>query len=211
MTPSRPPLQRGLYWITAQTPDTAALLRRAHAVLDGGAVLVQYRDKSGDGGRRREQAGALREACAARGVPLLVNDDVVLAAAIGAQGVHLGEHDGSIAAARAALGVSALIGTSCYDSLDRAHGLAAQGADYLAFGAFFPTTTKDTPRRATLTLLREAAVLGLPRVAIGGITPDNAGPLVEAGADLLAVVGSLAEARDPYATAARFAALYAGR
>jgi thiamine-phosphate pyrophosphorylase len=202
------PLRRGLYWVTAQTADTAALLRRAQAVLAGGAVLVQYRDKSRDDGRRREQAGALQGACAAHGVPLLVNDDVALAAAVGASGVHLGEDDAPIAAARAALGANALVGVSCYDSLARARALAAQGADYLAFGAFFPTTTKATTRRATPALLREAAAFGLPRVAIGGITADNAGPLVQAGADLLAVVGALAEASDPRATARRFAALY---
>lgn len=200
--------RRGLYWITAETADTAALLRRADAVLRGGAVLVQYRDKSRDTGRRREQATALRDACAARGVPLLVNDDVALAAAVGAAGVHLGEDDGTITDARAALGAGAIVGVSCYDALDRAATLAAQGADYLAFGAFFPTTTKLAPRRATPALLHAAARFGLPRVAIGGITPDNAPPLVAAGADLLAVVGALADAPDPEAVARRFAALY---
>jgi thiamine-phosphate pyrophosphorylase len=200
--------RRGLYWITAQTADTAALLARADAVLRGGAVLVQYRDKSTIAGRRREQATALRALCAAHGVPLLVNDDVALAAAVGAAGVHLGADDGTIAAARSALGAGAIVGVSCYDNLARARMLAAQGADYLAFGAFFPTTTKVAPRRATPALLREAAALGLPRVAIGGITPDNAGPLVEAGADLLAVVGALADAPDPEAVARRFASLF---
>jgi thiamine-phosphate pyrophosphorylase len=200
--------RRGLYWITAETPDTAALLARADAVLRGGAVLVQYRDKSADAGRRREQAMALRVLCAAYGVPLLVNDDVALAAAVGVAGVHLGEDDGSIAEARSALGAEAIVGVSCYDDLDRAAMLAEQGADYLAFGAFFPTTTKVAPRRATPALLRESARFGLPRVAIGGITPDNAPPLVAAGADLLAVVGALADAPDPEAMARRFASLF---
>ena len=209
MSDRAPMPRRGLYWITAETPDTATLLRRAEAVLRGGAVLVQYRDKSTDAGRRREQASALNEACAARGVPLLINDDAALGAAVGAAGVHLGEDDLGIAEARAVLGAGAIVGVSCYDSLGRARSLAAQGADYLAFGAFFPTTTKVAPRRATPALLREAAPLGLPRVAIGGITPDNAAPLVAAGADLLAVVGALADAADPEAVARRFAALYA--
>jgi thiamine-phosphate pyrophosphorylase len=201
--------RRGLYWITAETADTDALRRRAEAVLRGGAVLVQYRDKSADASRRREQAAMLRATCAARGVALLVNDDVALAAAVGAAGVHLGEDDGSIARARGALGPGAIVGVSCYDDLARARALAAQGADYLAFGAFFSTATKPVTRRATPALLREAARFGLPRVAIGGITPDNAPPLVDAGADLLAVVGALGEAADPEQVARRFATLYA--
>ncbi|MFO0028557.1 MAG: thiamine phosphate synthase, partial [Pseudomonadota bacterium] len=188
--------RRGLYWITAETTDTNALRRRAEAVLRGGAVLVQYRDKSADTSRRREQAAMLCAVCAARGVALLVNDDVALAAAVGAAGVHLGEDDGSIAHARGALGPGAIVGVSCYDDLARAQALAAQGADYLAFGAFFPTATKPLTRRATPALLREAARFGLPRVAIGGITPDKAPPLVAAGADQLAAVGGQAGAAD---------------
>lgn len=202
--------QRGLYWITPETADTPGLLRRAAAVLSGGAVLVQYRDKSTAHDRRREQAAALQSLCAARGVPLLVNDDVALAAAVGAAGVHLGEHDATPAEARAALGAGAIVGVSCYDDLARARALAAAGADYLAFGAFFPTATKATTRRATPALLRDAAALGRPRVAIGGITADNAAPLVDAGADLLAVVGALASAEDPQAEARRFATLFDG-
>ena len=153
-------------------------------------------------------ATALQQACAAAGVPLLVNDDVALAAAIGASGVHLGEDDGDLAAARAALGPQAIIGASCYDELDLARRAVAAGASYVAFGAFFPTRSKVTTRRATPTLLGEAAALGVPRVAIGGITPANAGALVAAGADLVAVIGGVFDAADPRAAVRAYAACF---
>ena len=143
----------------------------------------------------------LREACFTPGVPFLVNDDARLAHALDADGVHLGEHDGSIAEARALLGDTAIIGASCYDDLQRARDAAAAGADYIAFGAFFPSSTKPNARRAAPALLRASAALGLPRVAIGGITPDNARTLVDAGADLIAVISGVFDARDPVAAA----------
>jgi thiamine-phosphate pyrophosphorylase len=207
--PAHAPPRRGLYLVTRETTDGAALLRTVEAALRGGARLVQYRDKSADAARRLGQAQALAAACAGAGVPLVVNDDVDLALACGAAGVHLGERDGAVADARARLGAGALIGVSCYDSLERAQALAAQGADYLAFGSFFTSPTKPGARRADPALLREAARFGLPRVAIGGITLANAGELVAAGADLLAVISAVADAADPEAAARAFTALYA--
>lgn len=201
-------LLRGLYLLTPETDDTPALLRLVDAAIAGGAVLVQYRDKSADAARRGAQAAQLQALCRARGVPLVVNDDVALAQAVGAAGVHLGEDDGEVAAARARLGADAIIGASCYDSLERAAAMAAAGADYLAFGSYFPSPTKPAASRASLELLRDSARLGKPRVAIGGITPDNAPALVQAGADLLAVISAVAEAVDPLATAQAFARLY---
>jgi thiamine-phosphate pyrophosphorylase len=203
-----PALPRGLYLLTPETADTVALLRLVAAAIAGGTVLVQYRDKSADGQRRLQQATQLQALCRAHGVPLIVNDDAALALAVGAAGVHLGEDDGDIAAARARLGADAIIGASCYDSLDRAAGMAAAGADYLAFGSFFPSPTKPAARRADAALLRAAARYGKPRVAIGGITPDNAPTLVAAGAELLAVISAVAEAADPRAAAQAFARLY---
>ena len=199
MTPL-PPTARGLYLITPEEPDTARLLARVAAVLPQ-TTWLQYRQKGADGARRHAQAAALQALCAQAGVPLIVNDDVALAAAIGAAGVHLGEEDGDIAAARAQLGAQAIIGASCYDAHARAERAVAAGASYVAFGAFFPTTSKVTTRRATPALLATAAALGVPRVAIGGITPDNMGPLVAAGADLVAVIGGVFEAADPVAAA----------
>lgn len=196
------PPARGLYAITdGPRPD---LLAAAAAALSGGAVMLQYRDKTADAQRRRDEALALQELCARHAVPLIVNDDVELARAIGAAGVHLGEHDGDPAAARARLGAHAIIGVSCYDSLARARDATSAGADYLAFGAFFPTATKPHARRASLELLRAAEVFGLPRVAIGGITPDNARPLLDAGADFLAVVSGVFGAIDPEAAAKKY-------
>ncbi|MFT3790276.1 MAG: thiamine phosphate synthase [Rudaea sp.] len=198
--------RRGLYAISdGPRPD---LLAAAEAALRGGAVLLQYRDKTGDAARRAREARALKELCARFEVPFIVNDDVELARVSGADGVHLGESDGDIASARARLGADAIIGASCYDSIARARQMAAAGADYLAFGAFFPSPTKPNARRAAPNLLREAKPLGLPRVAIGGITPDNAPPLVEAGADFLAAISGVFAQADPEAAARRYAALY---
>jgi len=198
--------RRGLYAIT--DGPRADLLAAVKAALRGGAALLQYRDKTADTARRAFEARALRELCARFEIPFIVNDDVELALAAGADGVHLGEDDADIAAARARLGAGAIIGVSCYDSPARARQLAAAGADYLAFGAFFPSPTKPNARRATPELLREAKPLGLPLVAIGGITPDNAPPLVDAGADFLAVISGVFAQVDPEAAARRYAAMY---
>lgn len=197
MAPARP--ARGLYAITPDEADTARLLERVRVVLEAGACWLQYRNKTADALLRKTQAGALLPLCRAYGVPLIVNDDWRLAAALGADGAHLGEDDGELAAARAALGDDALLGASCYDSLPRARAAIAQGAGYVAFGAFFPSGTKPGARRAHAGLLREAAGLGVPVVAIGGITPDNGRPLVEAGADLLAAIGGVFDATAPAA------------
>ena len=191
----RPP--RGLYLITPDEADTARLLARVAPLLGQDVAWLQYRNKAAGAALRREQATALQALCSAAGVPLLVNDDAALALAIGAAGAHLGEDDGDVAAARALLGPDAIVGASCYDRLDLAGRAVAAGASYVAFGAFFPTSSKATTRRATVDLLRDAAPLGVPRVAIGGITPANAGPLVDAGADLVAVIGGVFEAPDP--------------
>lgn len=190
---------RGLYLITPDEPDTARLLAKVAPLLGEGVAWLQYRNKAAGAGLRREQAAALQALCAPAGVPLLVNDDVAVAMAIGAAGVHLGEDDGDIAAARSLLGPDAILGASCYDQLELARHAVAAGASYVAFGAFFPSTSKATTRRASRALLRDAAGLGVARVAIGGITPDNAGPLVVAGADLLAVIGGVFDAADPVA------------
>lgn len=202
MTPLPPSVRpaRGLYLITPEEPDAARLLARVAAVLPF-ATWLQYRQKGADAARRHAQATALQALCAQAGVPLIVNDDVALAEAVGAAGVHLGEDDGDLAAARARLGDHAIVGASCYDEPARAERAVAAGASYVAFGAFFPTQNKATTRRAAPALLADAAALGVPRVAIGGITPDNMGPLVAAGADLVAVIGGVFEAADPVAAA----------
>ena len=197
---SASPAPRGVYLITPDEPDTARLLARTAPLLAAGATWLQYRNKTASDALRREQATALQALCAAHGVPLIVNDDPALAQAIGAAGVHLGGTDGDIGAARSLLGADAIIGASCYDQLANAERAVAAGASYVAFGAFFPTTTKVTSSRAHPDLLRQSAALGVPRVAIGGLSPDNVGPIIDAGADLLAVVSGIYAAQDPVAT-----------
>ncbi|MFC3814756.1 thiamine phosphate synthase [Lysobacter sp. GCM10012299] len=194
----------GVYAITPDDTDTSRLLARVETVLAAGATWLQYRNKAADADLRETQARAMLPLCRRHGAALIVNDDWRLAAAIGADGAHLGEDDGELACARAALPAGAILGASCYDDLDLARRAAAAGADYIAFGAFFPSPTKPNARKAGLDLLRDSAPLGLPRVAIGGITPDNARPLVEAGADLLAVISGVFDAADPAAAVRRY-------
>jgi thiamine-phosphate pyrophosphorylase len=197
---SKPRLERGLYLVTPDARGPARLRERVAPLLPFAACL-QLRCKSMEGDALREAASLLLTACREAGVPFIVNDDARLAREVGADGVHLGEHDGGIAEARALVGEDAIIGVSCYDDLQRARDAAAAGADYIAFGAFFPSPTKPNARRASTDLLRGSAGLGLPRVAIGGITPDNAGPLVDAGADLVAVISGVFDAPDPICAA----------
>ena len=192
---------RGLYLLTPDELDTPRLLARVEAVISEGPALLQYRNKLAGAALRREQALALLALCRAHKVPLVINDDWQLAADIGAAGAHLGQHDGALAQARRALGPEALLGASCYDQLDLALKAHEAGASYVAFGAFFDSGTKPNARRAPLGLLAQASAFGLPTVAIGGITPDNAPILLAAGADLLAVLGAVFEAADPAAAA----------
>ena len=189
----------GLYGLTDATlmPTDQAMLEQVEAALKGGMRLLQYRDKSSDGERRLRQARALLDLCRAYDCPLLINDDVELAHASGADGVHLGQQDGSVAAARDHLGARALIGQTCHNRIDLALQAVQQGADHVAFGAFFPSRTKPGASLAPLSLLQQAkAQLDVPVVAIGGISVDNAASVVAAGADLVAVVHALFAADD---------------
>ncbi len=203
-------LPRGLYLIAdASVVARARLAEAVEAAIAGGAVLVQYRDKEADARTRLATARALAALCRACGVPFLVNDDPALAREAGADGVHVGRDDPSVAAARAALGAGALVGASCYNALPLARAAAAAGADYVAFGSVFPSPTKPGAVRAPLALLGEArAALGVPVCAIGGITPANAGEVAAAGADLLAVASGVLAAPDPEAAARAIARLY---
>lgn len=200
-------IPRGLYLLTPDEPDTTRLLERTGPLLPH-CALLQYRNKAASDAKRRAQAKGLLELCRAVGVRLIVNDDVELASDAGADGVHLGEHDGALDDARQRLGPHALVGVSCYNDPGRAERAARRGADYVAFGAFFPSPTKPGARRATPALLHATAGLGLPRVAIGGITPDNAAQLVAAGADLVAVISGVYDAPDPAAAARAIQALF---
>jgi thiamine-phosphate pyrophosphorylase len=191
--------RRGLYLITPDEPDTGRLLARLAPAAAAGPALVQYRNKGAGPALRRAQAIGILDLCRRLGLPLVINDDWRLAQELGADGAHLGGDDGSLAVARAALGPDAILGASCYNESALAADAAAQGASYIAFGAFFPSVTKPLARRAAPELLAASAGLGLPRVAIGGITPDNGASLVAAGADLLAVIAGVFDAPDPAA------------
>lgn len=200
---------RGLYLITDARQDDADLLSAIEAAITGGAHVVQYRDKSASAVQQKRRAAALRALCHERGITFIVNDDVDLAHSVAADGVHLGDADPPLAAARRRLGNDAIIGVSCYNSLARAQVAAAAGATYVAFGSFFPSPTKPTAVRAAPALLTAARrQLSLPIVAIGGITPENGAPLVRAGADALAVISGVLAQSDTKQAAQRYAALF---
>ncbi|MEP7061736.1 MAG: thiamine phosphate synthase [Betaproteobacteria bacterium] len=181
---------RGLYAVTPDLDDTRELVARVQAAIDGGAQAIQYRNKSATARTRSEQALALANACRGRAL-FIVNDDAALAAHVGADGVHVGEGDGDVAIARRYVGAGAIVGVSCYDDLALANARASEGADYVAFGSFFASHVKPAARRADVALLGGARALGLPVVAIGGITSANAAPLFAAGADAVAVISDV--------------------
>ena len=203
------PALRGLYAITPDAIDKEILLSRVEAALRGGARIVQYRDKQGGAVARAETARALRASCRRFGAVFIVNDDLALALALGADGVHLGADDGDLAAARRALGPEKLLGASCYADFELARAAAAAGADYVAFGAVYASPTKPLAPPAPLHLFARCRdELGLPACAIGGITLDNAPALIAAGAGLLAVISDLFAAHDVTARALAFGRLF---
>ncbi len=199
----------GLYAITPDEPDTAELLRKVRLALQGGARVLQYRNKLADTALKLQQARALRQLVSEFNAAYFVNDDARLAAQVDADGVHLGGDDGSVAAARALLGNAKIIGVSCYNQLLLARDAAQQGADYVAFGAFFSSRVKPEANKAELELLHAArSEPGLPVVAIGGITRQNGAELVVAGADALAVISALWSAPDIQANAQELSTLF---
>ena len=188
---------RGLYAITDSQLLAGKWMPYIEAALDGGLTLLQYRDKSSDEARRLREAEALRDMCARYNAHLIINDDAELAARLGV-GVHLGQTDGPLTPARALLGRQAIIGSTCHSQIELGEQAAKEGASYVAFGRFFNSSTKPGAPTATLDVLNEArARIKLPICAIGGITLDNAAPLVDHGADLLAVVHGLFGAESP--------------
>lgn len=192
---------RGLYAVTPETDDLARLRGLVSRAIEGGARLVQYRAKRVAARERLRQAESLLALCRDHGVPLVVNDDLALAIALGADGIHLGRDDGDPRVARERL-PEAILGVSCYDDVARAVAAAEAGADYVGIGSVFPSATKPQAARSGLAALGEARRrAGVPVAAIGGITPANAAEAVAAGADMLAVVSSLFDAPDVAAAA----------
>jgi thiamine-phosphate pyrophosphorylase len=208
MNHRKPDLLRGLMAITPDGLATDTLVEKVRHALAGGAALVQYRNKLADEALRLEQATALRALCHTFGRPLIINDDLALAQVVGAAGVHLGRDDGDWAVARAVLGPQGILGVSCYDEPARAQAAAQAGADYLAFGAVYPSPTKPAARRAPLALFESGLSLGRPLAAIGGLTLENAPAVIRAGAGMLAVISDLFDAPDIRARAAAYARLF---
>jgi thiamine-phosphate pyrophosphorylase len=200
---------RGLYLVTPDWADTPGLVSALAVALVGRPALVQYRNKLADPQLRRTQAARILGLCRAAGVPLIINDSLELALEIGADGLHIGGGDGAPAEIRAALGPGRILGVSCYADLSRGKAARAAGADYVAFGALFPSPTKPEAAHAPLELIARArAELDCPVAGIGGITLDNAPAAVAAGADLLAVISDVFLAPDPGARSAAYRRLF---
>jgi len=200
---------RGLYAITPDSADLNTLIQKTQWAIEGGAFMVQYRSKIQDREVKIQQCAAILRLCREYEIPCIVNDDVDMCRILEADGVHLGEKDDNIAEVRHILGDDAIIGSSCYDQLDRAKSAQKEGASYVAFGAMFPTSTKPNAPRATLALLKEAKrEIQIPIVAIGSITVNNAHDVIKTGIDAIAVINSLYEAKSIKETAETFAKMF---
>lgn len=200
---------RGLYLVTPNWDDTERLLDLTRQALQAGAALVQYRHKDAPSALRIEQAEALLTLCRRHGRPLIVNDHLDLCMALDADGIHVGGTDASVAAVRAALGPRKIVGASCYGDFALARSAQDAGASYVAFGGFYPSVVKQyavsTPQSI---VARAKAGLNVPVAVIGGMTPANARPLVDLGADMVAAISSVALAPDPHGAARAFAGLF---
>lgn len=200
---------KGLYIVTPDWDDTQKLVDVTEQALRGGAALVQYRHKNAESALRREQASRLLELCRRHRCPFIINDHVDLCLALDADGVHVGGTDASVAQVRAALGPAKLVGASCYGDLQLARDAHRAGASYVAFGGFYPSRVKKYPVTTAPEIVAQSkAAIGLPSVVIGGMTHDNAGPLIAAGADMVAAISSVYMAADPAAAAGEFARLF---
>ena len=205
--------RRGVYAVTDCTlvARWGGLAAATELTLRGGAVAIQYRDKGRDRARRLREAQRLLALCRAFDVPLIINDDVDLARDISADGVHVGRGDRSVSETRRLLGADAIVGVSCYNVPERALEAQSEGATYVAFGSFFPSSTKPDAVRVTVQCLASVrSRINVPVVAIGGITAANAGPVVAAGADLLAVISDIFGGDDPQAATRKLGCLFAG-
>lgn len=199
----------GLYAITPDEARTDTLMRKVGQALEGGAAVVQYRNKAAGPDLRREQARALAALCRAAGAVFIVNDALALALELDADGLHLGAEDGDLAEARRRLGPNKLLGASCYGRMELAEAAVRAGVDYLAFGSVFASVTKPGAPRAPLALFAEARRrFALPLVAIGGINLQNTPQVYAAGADAVAVISAVFDAADVAASAAGFTRLY---
>lgn len=200
---------KGLYAVTPDILNTELLCEKVEKVLQGGASLVQYRNKAADAGLRLRQATALLVLCRSFNVPLIINDHLDLCAQIDADGLHLGATDCDLGAARRLLGEHKILGASCYNRLDLAVQAETAGASYVAFGACFSSSTKPDAVNASSSLFAEAKhKIKIPLVAIGGITLQNASQVIQAGASAIAVLDALFNAEDVEAASQQFSRLF---
>lgn len=202
-------MKRGLYLVTPDWDDTAQLVATSRAAILGGATVLQYRHKTAAAALRLEQAQALRAMTRELGAFFIINDSLELALAVEADGLHIGRDDGELAALRAASGGRLQIGVSCYGDFGRAQAAMASCADYVAFGAMHASPTKPhAPLAPAALITRAKQELGARVACIGGITAANAAPLIEAGADWVAVITDIYQSADPQAQAAKISALF---
>ena len=200
---------KGLYAITPDSADLNTLIQKTQLAIEGGAFMVQYRSKIRDRDVKMQQCAAILRLCREYDVACIVNDDVEMCRILDADGVHLGENDDNIAEVKHILGEDSIIGSSCYDQLNRAKQAQKEGASYVAFGVMFPTPTKPNAPRATLELLREAkSEIQIPIVAIGGITMNNAHDVIKTGIDAIAVITNLYESNSIKETAETFSQMF---
>lgn len=205
-------MHQGLYLVTPDWDDTDRLVDTTRTALHAGAAMLQYRHKGASPTLRREQASALLALCRRFHRPLIINDHVELCLTLDADGVHVGGTDASVAQARSLLGPGKIVGASCYGDLALAHAAQRDGASYVAFGGFYPSRVKQYSFRTDPSVIAQAkAEIALPLVVIGGMTPENAAPLVGRGADLVAAISSIYTAAVPGAVVGQFDALFAGR
>lgn len=203
---------KGLYIVTPDWDDTEKLLRVTEQALQGGAALLQYRHKTADAALRQQQAEALLSLCRRYQRPFIINDYVDLCLALDADGIHVGGTDASVAEVRAMVGADKIVGASCYGDLELAHAAYRAGASYVAFGGFYPSRVKKYPVTTPPDIVTRAkAEIAVPNVVIGGMTQENAVPLIAAGADMVAAISSVYLADDPAAAARSFVTLFKNR
>ncbi|HSY30264.1 MAG TPA: thiamine phosphate synthase [Burkholderiaceae bacterium] len=200
---------RGLYLVTPDCDNTQQLLEITELALRGGAALVQYRHKTADAALRLEQAECLQALCRTYHKPFIINDHLDLCLALNADGIHVGGTDESVARVRAAMGPRKIVGASCYGSMELAHEAYRTGASYIAFGGFYPSRVKQYPVTTSPDIISQAKKeIPLPNVVIGGMTCDNAAPLVANGADMVAAISSIYLAGNPQSAARAFSDLF---
>jgi thiamine-phosphate pyrophosphorylase len=200
---------RGLYVVTPDWDDTQKLLDTSELALKGGVALLQYRHKTAGDALRREQAQALQALCRKYKVPFIINDFVQLCIDLDADGIHVGGTDQSVADVRKLIGADRILGSSCYGDIERAHAMEQAGASYVAFGGFYPSRVKKYPVTTPPTIVSDWKKQGkVPSVVIGGMTHENAKPLVANGANMVAAISSVYMAEEPQAAARQFADLF---